>query len=71
MVDQLKMLPYNQENALVAMDDISSDKQSDLPDENWHVPESLVKNHVFRMAQTWIDWARQSMRLKFMVADIV
>jgi len=70
MADQLKLLPYNQERNNQKVD-VSSDALSDEPLEEWEVPEALATPHVFRIAQMWLDFARASMRLKFMVADIV
>lgn len=73
MVEQLKLMPYNQAKDEEVPDDIeiSTDRASDLPNTGWEVPEPLSKVHVYRIAQVWLDWARQNMRLKFMVADIV
>ena len=59
MLEQLKMMPYNQkgETALKAVD-VSSDRVSDLPLKGWEIPESLTKPHVFKLARMWVDWAR-------------
>ena len=51
------MMPYNQ----VAEEDrisVSSDAVSDLPDEDWEVPETLTKVYLYRLSRMWLDWAR-------------
>ena len=51
MVEQLKLMPYNQARDDDAANvDISSDRISDLPFTGWEIPESLSKVHVYRMA---------------------
>ena len=66
----MKLLPYNQIRNN-EMPDVSSSNLSDEPIVKWDLPEALATPHVFRIAQMWLDLARASMRLKFMVADIV
>jgi hypothetical protein len=61
-------MPYNRPQERI---EVSDDSLSDVPAFVWHVPDDLAKPHIFRMAQMWLDYARQSIRLKFMVADIV
>ena len=39
--------------------------------DDWNVPQTLSKVHVINIIRLWLDYARQSMSLKFMVADIV
>lgn len=50
---------------------MSDEAVSDVPVYDWDVPASLANVHVYRIATMWLDFARQSMRLKFIVADIV
>jgi hypothetical protein len=64
-------MPYNRN-----MDDeigmvISDDSISDIPLNNWEIPFTLTNEHVQRVARMWLDFAKQNMKLKEMVADIV
>jgi hypothetical protein len=51
--------------------EVSEDSVSDVPGRDWELPEALSKVHCYKMAKLWLDFARQQLRLKFMVADIV
>jgi hypothetical protein len=35
------------------------------------MPEGLMKDHVVKFAKMWLAFARQNMRLKAMVSDLV
>ena len=61
------MLPYNYGEKV----DVSEDRLSDEPFNDWDMTASLAKPHVLRAAKVWLDFARQNLRLKFMVADVV
>lgn len=50
---------------------VSDDSISDLPVYNWQVPYQITYDHVQSMAKMWLDFAKQNMRLKEMVSDIV
>ncbi len=65
------MLPYNQNANLDVRVEVSEDSVSDVMMNEWNVPEELAKPYVFRLMKMWLDFARQQIRLKFMVADIV
>lgn len=65
-------MPYNKppdfdEGEMV----VSDDSISDFPLNDWQIPVSLTKEPVQRVARMWLDFARQNMRLKEMVSDIV
>lgn len=66
----LKLLPYNQKEMAERVQ-VSEDSVSDVPNRSWDIPESLTHIHCWRIAKQWLDFARQSINLKFMVADIV
>ena len=51
--------------------EVSEDSVSDVPNRSWDIPEALVQVHFWKIAKMWLDQARQSVNLKFMVADIV
>jgi hypothetical protein len=65
------MLPYNQRGEFDLRVDVSEDSVSDVPVRDWELPEALAKVHCYKIAKMWLDFARQQLRLKFMVADIV
>jgi hypothetical protein len=44
---------------------------SDVLVRDWNMPEELSKIHCYRIIKMWLDFARQQLRLKFIVADIV
>ena len=60
MLDQLKLMPYNQkqDGFIGKVVDVSTDRGSDLPFEGWEIPATMTKVHVFRIGKMWIDWAR-------------
>jgi hypothetical protein len=70
MKGKMTQMPYNQ-GSFNAEIDVSDDSLSDVPDYNWDVPDELSKPHVWQIAQMWIDYARQSIRLKGMVYGLV
>lgn len=66
-------MPYNRKQEGADGGDIivSDDSISDLPVINWQIPYQITFDHVQRMARMWLDFAKQNMRLKEMVSDIV
>lgn len=64
------MLPYNQKEMAERVD-VSEDSVSDVPNLAWDIPEALTKVYIWKCAKMWLDQARQTINLKFMVADIV
>ena len=65
-------MPYNKQNELDEGEIVVSDDSiSDIPLNNWEIPLALAKDHVQRMARMWLDFAKQNMKLKEMVSDIV
>ncbi len=50
---------------------VSDDSASDLPIHDWDVPIALTEVHNQRIIKMWLDFARQNMKLKEMVSDIV
>lgn len=67
------MMPYNRPQEMADGGDIvvSDDSISDLPVYNWEIPIQLTSDHVQRLARMWVDYAKQNLRLKEMVSDIV
>ena len=60
-------MPYNNRKKI----EVSSDSISDIPMYKWEVPEGLYQENIQRMMTMWLDFARQNMKLKEMVVDIV
>lgn len=50
---------------------VSDDSISDLPVYNWEIPPQITFDHVQKLARMWLDFAKQNLRLKEMVSDIV
>lgn len=50
---------------------VSDDSVSDIPAPNWTIPAGLTRDHVQKLARMWLAFARQTMRLKAMVSDLV
>lgn len=73
IAQDLAMMPYNKRQEGAEGQDIivSDDSISDLPVYNWEIPVQITYDHVQRMANMWLDYARQNMRLKEMVSDLV
>lgn len=65
------MLPYNQQANLDKRVEVSEDSVSDVLVRDWDLPDELAKTHCNRIIKLWLDFSRQQLRLKFMVADIV
>jgi len=80
IAQDLALMPYNAraqakrdcegENA-AALIVVSDDSVSDIPAPRWQMPEGLMQDHVVRFAKMWLAFARQNMRLKAMVSDLV
>jgi len=51
--------------------EVSEDSVSDVLVRDWELTTMLALPHCVRMMRIWLDYARQQIRLKFMVADIV
>ena len=66
-------MPYNKKQETEDGGEIivSDDSISDLPVYNWELPVSVANDYVQRLARMWLDFAKQNMRLKEMVSDIV
>jgi len=69
----LALMPYNRAADLEEAGEVavSDDSISDFPLFNWEVPPALTQPHVQRLMLMWLNFARQNMRLKEMVSDIV
>lgn len=63
-------MPYNRPDEVGDMI-VSEDSISDFPINNWNIPFALTKDYVQRLAKMWLDYAKQNMKLKEMVSDIV
>lgn len=50
---------------------ISDDSVSDIPAPQWRIPAALTEPHVQKLGLMWLAFARQTMRLKAMVSDLV
>lgn len=66
-------MPYNNDRNL---DDdvggqISDDSISDIPVYKWQIPFEITFEHIQIIAKQWLDFAKQSMKLKEMVSDII
>jgi len=76
---ELAQMPYNARaqaqrrgaTAHAAQVLVSDDSVSDIPAPNWQIPPGLARDHVRRLARMWLAFARQTMRLKAMVSDLV
>ena len=51
--------------------EVSEDSVSDVLVRDWELTPTLALPHCVRIMRIWLDYARQQIRLKFMVADIV
>jgi len=51
--------------------EVSEDSVSDVAVRDWALPDALSEPFAYRLMKMWLDFARQQLRLKFMVADIV
>lgn len=65
------MLPYNQIAAQDVRVEVSEDSVSDVCVNDYNIPEALSYPHNYRIMRMWLNFARQQIRLKFMVSDIV
>jgi hypothetical protein len=66
----LALMPYNNPDQLKI--EVSDDSISDIPLYNWKVPEKILTNpNMKKLSLIWLDFARQNMKLKEMVVDIV
>ena len=79
IAQDLAQMPYNARaqaqrrgaTAHAAQVVVSDDSVSDIPAPNWQIPAGLTLGHVQRLARMWLAFARQTMRLKAMVSDLV
>ena len=73
IAQDLAMMPYNKKQETEDGGEIvvSDDSISDLPVYNWELPISVTNDYVQRLSRMWLDFAKQNMRLKEMVSDIV
>lgn len=67
---QAKKIGFGDKNT-AALVVVSDDSVSDIPAPRWQMPEGLMKDHVVKFAKMWLAFARQNMRLKAMVSDLV
>ena len=70
------MLPYNKgiienEFQVVQNDDVSEISLSDIPIYTWEIPSGLTSIHSQNLIKMWLDFARQNMKLKEMVSDLI
>lgn len=79
IAEDLAQMPYNARaqaqraggEANAAQVVVSDDSVSDIPAPNWTIPAGLTRDHVQKLARMWLAFARQTMRLKAMVSDLV
>lgn len=79
IAEDLAQMPYNARaqarrrgvTSHAAQVIVSEDSVSDLLAPSWQIPAGLALDHVPRLARLWLAFARQTMRLKAMVADLV
>ena len=84
--NDLALMPYNiramqqkqKENAHLGLGDapgsdidVTDDSVSDLPAPHWTCKPPLKQPYVQRLARMWMGFARQNLRLKSLVSDIV
>jgi len=66
----LALMPYNKKNEELV--DVSDDTIGDIPNHNWVVPDSIdTVPKIKKLSHTWLKFARQFMKLKEMIVDIV
>jgi len=72
IAQDIAVLPYNKELEEGEGDIVVSDDSiSDIPIYRYEIPLALTKDHIQKVARMWLDYAKQNMKLKEMVSDIV